>query len=166
MLAIEPLRVGRVYWFQPEYVLNNFAPWDYPECHDCGAHVGEDDCPEDIPGDVWHNMTTHQQWRVIGFGKRWDSQYDDICTSLQRFGWLRYPTLRYSPEEGGVVSMGDGHHRVLAALDIGLCRVPMEPKPAREYRSVVSNDSGSESAFDWDVTTEDGLRIEAVWDSQ
>ena len=166
MLAIEPLRVGQVYWFQPEYVLANFEPWDYPECDDCYAHAGEEECPGDIPRDLWDIMTTAQKWTTVGFGKRWDPQYEDICLSLQRFGWLRYPTLRFAYTKGGVVSMGDGHHRVLAAFDIGLPLVPMVPKPADEYRSVVSNDSGSEGAFDWDVTTEDGLRIEAVWDSQ
>jgi len=79
-------------------------------------------------------------WEIALDGKRMDSNYEDVLTSIKRWGFLR-PLTAYVGTDG-LLHFGDGHHRLAAAIDLGMTTVPV-----RVYEDThIAEDSG-----EWDL---------------
>ena len=169
MRELEPFRVGRIYEVNVQWLLENIEPWDQPECWYCDWG---DRAPEEDEADVDHErfgeycgerknfreFTPREQWELLLRQKREDEQYRDIVWSLERLGFVRNVTFQVR-DDGSVERMGDGHHRIAAALELGIPTVPFRAAPAqdalwsRRYE-VVSSDSGSSFYYEWDLENE------------
>ncbi len=148
MLAIEPLRVGRTYMFQPEVMMRTVPPLDTPWGDEEAFYAAIDS------GD-WGSA-----WTLILQEKREDEQYHAIMTSLDLFGWLKTSTLRVNTA-GRASVHGDGHHRLAAALDLGVALVPYTVHLQGGYRDI-SPDSGQEHPEGWDIDLTDAQRLELM----
>jgi hypothetical protein len=88
-------------------------------------------------------------WRYTLKCKREDRWYNDVVKSLKKHGFTRpltcyvrnSPYLYNDPPEGTLV-FGDGHHRLAAAIDLGMTEVPLEFKP--DSFSAIRHDSYEE----------------------
>lgn len=103
------------------------------------------------PGDVWLEPIEEilkkgsvdgaydaDSWEeTLGY-KREDFNYEDVKASIDEFGFLR-PLTCAIEMDGEDYSFGDGHHRLAAAIDLGLTHVPIE---AYADYAFVLNDSG------------------------
>lgn len=77
-----------------------------------------------------------EAWEGCLESKRADDQYPDIVDSIRAFGFIRPLTARINHE--GILEFGDGHHRLAAAIDLGMSTVPV-----RVYRDwYIAADSG------------------------
>lgn len=84
-------------------------------------------------------------WDILLADKRNDEDYPLIRASIERWGFIRPLTAYY--DESGALAFGDGHHRLAAAIDLGLTSVPV-----RIYEgTAIAEDSG---AWDSDCTIE------------
>lgn len=103
------------------------------------------------PGDVWLEPIEEilkrdsidggyegDGWDWLLDAKRDDHYYSDILASIEEFGFLRPMTCAIEMD-GEDYSFGDGHHRLAAAIDLGLTHVPLE---AYGYYAFVIEDSG------------------------
>lgn len=80
-------------------------------------------------------------WDACLEAKRRDDHYPDIVDSIRAFGFIRPLTARLV---GSNLEFGDGHHRLAAAIDLGLTTVPI-----MVFRGwAVAQDSGSWYADD------------------
>jgi hypothetical protein len=84
-----------------------------------------------------------------------DGHYADVVRSLQTYGFVR-PLTAYlvsDPEDTGERMLGlcDGHHRLFAAIDLGLARVPVVHARHSRFGGVplIARDSGA-----WDAPPE------------
>jgi hypothetical protein len=75
-------------------------------------------------------------WDACLETKRQDDHYPDIVDSIRAFGFIRPLTARLVDSN---LEFGDGHHRLAAAIDLGLTTVPV--KVFRDW--AVAKDSGS-----------------------
>lgn len=107
MLAIEPIRVDRVY-------------------HWALSQVQERESTDS----TWYNS-----WADMLAKKRNDGHYPDIVTSLKVHGFIR--PLNADVHRGHL-ALSDGHHRVAAALDLGMECVPVYVTD----HPIISDDSG------------------------
>lgn len=75
------------------------------------------------------------RWEGTFREKREDEWYDDVVASIRDYGFLRPVTARvigkndgdllaHYPE--GTIRFNDGHHRLLAAIDLRLTHIPVE----------------------------------------
>lgn len=74
-------------------------------------------------------------WELMLTHKRGDSHYEDVKESIKRWGFVR-PLTSYV--DNNELQFGDGHHRLAAAIELGMTSVPVE---VCRY-SKVANDSG------------------------
>lgn len=183
MLAIEGFIPGRKYLFSIDYVLNNIAPWDIPDCW------GSEECDGYCENKFEFAMKRRdfaQAWKYLLLHKTFDEQYPYIVESLRLYGWRECPTVknarqvlepsrfegdRHVPEvygPGTELSHGDGHHRLAAAIELGMTHIEYRVADAGLYGDLVRSDSGYESPDYWEdvVTPADVERIRAALDSQ
>lgn len=159
MLALEPLRAEREYELNINWVLNNTVPWDEADCwsgYDC-EYVQENSLdPEDLT-----DAPNHLLWGHVLYHKMEDGQYPFIVESLERWGF-RFPlTIQLSPE-GGTHTWGDGHHRLAAAIELGLPTVSVKAWPRFTARAnLVRADSGEDSPEYWLDIGEDWSEADA-----
>lgn len=68
-----------------------------------------------------------QDWDSTLEDKRDDRNYRDIVTSIERWGFVR-PLTAYIKQLGDKEELrfGDGHHRLAAAIELGMTTVPVE----------------------------------------
>lgn len=121
-------------WFMKpvEEILNEWWPAD--ECYD-RCLCGDDHCEE-------HHCDG--KWCVLE-DKRADTWYDDVCESLEKLGWVR-PLSFWVHDVTGETHLGDGHHRLAAAIDLGIEAIPVYPSV--RGRAVAANSGGDWSYGD------------------
>ncbi|UKH48484.1 ParB-like nuclease domain protein [Microbacterium phage Katzastrophic] len=113
MLAIEPIREGRVYhWFIGQIMERDSS--------DRKFYVS------------WMNLLDE---------KRQDGHYPDVLQSLEEHGFIRPLN---ADTECGQLQLSDGHHRLAAAIDLGMEVVPVYVS----WENVISDDSGCWEAGD------------------
>lgn len=81
--------------------------------------------------------------------KRMDRHYDDVVESIKRWGFIRPLTAREGKD--GMLHFGDGHHRLAAAIDLGMTFVPVKVCRSQKHgydSELVARDSGSWSLRD------------------
>lgn len=98
MLAIEPIRAERVYWWAIEQITQR-------KSSDVRMKYG--------PQDTWEG-TLHY--------KRMDDHYPAVVESIQTNGFINPLNADI---EYGELRLSDGHHRFAAALDLGHEAVPV-----------------------------------------
>lgn len=115
----------------------------YPFNHsmvELGAILREQ--PADLkPGDIWDQSIDEilTSWHSVdGAGqyctwseklamKRNHGHYEDLKQSLVANGFIRPVTVRTNQYSGNEDLMyGDGHHRLAAAIDLGMTHIPVE----------------------------------------
>ena len=149
MLAIEPFRHGREYEVRLDWLFANVDPWDFPSCWDCDMHADLDTEGECIEY-VFDSLPRLVQWTYLLDYKRLDEQYPDVKLSLQLFGFVKPLTLRVR-RNGSIETMGDGHHRLAAAEELGIPTVRIRAASSTSRRDAVADDSGSESSEGWNI---------------
>lgn len=77
----------------------------------------------------------HDEWIQMLDEKRGDSHYEDILWSIKKHGFAR-PLTAFTKH--GELRFGDGHHRLAAAIDLGMTEVPV--LVSRHWH--ISQDSG------------------------
>lgn len=87
--------------------------------------------------DEWRGGTIELAWEEMLRRKRSDRNYPDIVTSIERWGFVR-PLTAYITY-GNELRFGDGHHRLAAAIELGMTTVPVEVF----HRSRCAVDSGT-----------------------
>lgn len=95
-------------WHQPiEEILGEWNSTD-------GAVADSDWCAdEETEGFTWDDLLEE---------KRQDSHYDDVVNSLAENGFVR-PVTCWQRDFAGRFTYGDGHHRLAAAIDLGMTHV-------------------------------------------
>lgn len=106
------------------------------------------------PGDVWLEPIDEilkresldggyegDGWDWLLDDKRNDNYYPDVVRSLKEHGFKRPLTCSIDDYDPSDYQFGDGHHRLAAAIDLGLTHVPLEAYPSGSWG--VSDDSGS-----------------------
>lgn len=86
-----------------------------------------------------HDERRRDAWATLLDEKRHDWQYDHVVDSLRDRGFLR-PNTFFVNEKGRKVH-GDGHHRLAAAIDLGVTHLPYELRQG--YGDCIAGDSGS-----------------------
>lgn len=115
-------RDGQVWMQSIEEILDEFYSCDSGAAGGCMCR-----------SDLYDNEEfDHSTWDCVLNDKRFDTWYDDVKDSIQDRGFVR-PVIVYTrtiftdPEEPLVQwFMGDGHHRLAAAIDLGLTHIPVE----------------------------------------
>lgn len=87
--------------------------------------------------DYARDSTMDEAWEASLTGKRDDDHYEDVLNSIREHGFLR-PLTAWKREDGRL-GFGDGHHRLAAAIDLGLTTVPVKVYE----RHLIARDSGS-----------------------
>jgi hypothetical protein len=123
MLAIEPPRVGTTVLWLVEDILQHRSMDN--TCY------GRHDAP------------IEEKWELCLDSKRMAYNYGDIIESIQSNGFVRPLTSAWLDWLESW-EFGDGHHRLAAAIDLGIEAVPV----AIQAYAVVSSDSGDWSAGD------------------
>lgn len=80
------------------------------------------------------------RWEWVLNTKREDEHYEDLKDTLSKKGFTRPLTASYKHFDGGQ-HLGDGHHRLAAAIDLGFTHVPVYG--VKRYEEPISRDSGS-----------------------
>lgn len=94
----------------------------------------------DIDHDCWEDVrdiTISRAWKNLLETKREDYHYDDVVASIEEHGFTR--PLTAWRHEMGYLQFGDGHHRLAAAIDLGMTTVPVKVYE----RALIARDSGS-----------------------
>lgn len=94
------------------------------------------------------------KWESVLAGKRMDPWYREVLESVRLRGFTR-PLTCWLPEDeccewcpaAGQMCFGDGHHRLAAAIDLGLTHVPLQWRPKGK---VIAFDSG-EGSNGWNL---------------
>lgn len=124
---------------------------DYRACRNCGIRYCsyyEYDFPcnegvvacEDKDGDEWaecdwEDVPHEERWETLLSMKRADENYEDILEEISENGFSK-PLTAYKRD--GVLILCDGHHRLAAAIDLGL-----ETVPVHVFNTVtIADDSG------------------------
>lgn len=68
--------------------------------------------------------TPEELWPILLDHKRQDRHYEDVLNSLLHHGFVR--PLTAAAKEGPELRLGDGHHRLAAAIELGMSSVPVE----------------------------------------
>lgn len=98
------------------------------------------------------------KWDRLLEDKRADSHYEDVRLSIEERGFVR-PLTALIREGGQDFSFGDGHHRLAAAIDLGLTMVPLEAFNADGpgyFGGAIANDSGDWNSFDDPIPEDNG----------
>lgn len=85
------------------------------------------------PGPAWDGKTG---WEVTLEEKRDDDYYEQVVDSIRTLGFVKPVTGRVTEE--GELRFSDGHHRLAAAIDLGMTHIPVEFY--NEYANSVSGD--------------------------
>ena len=97
MLALEPIREDRVYWWAISQITQRKS--------------------SDVQfQDTW------DQWGPCLDGKRQDYHYPDVVKSIQDHGFIRPLN---ADTEYGELRLSDGHHRLAVAIDMQMEAVPV-----------------------------------------
>ncbi|AVR56792.1 ParB-like nuclease domain protein [Microbacterium phage Elva] len=107
MLELEPIRVGRVYHWAVEQVMERRST----------------------------DFGRYGSWDYMLDVKREDSHYPDVLASIREHGFIR--PLNADLDKG-YLQLSDGHHRIAAAVDLGMECVPVYVTPY----PIISGDSG------------------------
>lgn len=78
-----------------------------------------DDCDQQT---CRHRPDLVQAWDDLLEDRRADAHYEAVVISLQDYGFTVPATARVTD---GVVALGDGHHRLAAAIDLGWHSIPV-----------------------------------------
>lgn len=108
--------------------------------HKCWEHAKEGE-----------NLT--QAWDRMLLIKRDDYHYTDVLDSIRDRGFLR-PLSAWPNTYDEQLQFGDGHHRLAAAIDLGMKTVPVKVYD----RMVIARDSGS---WDYDSPIETLAELES-----
>lgn len=147
MLAIEPIRPGNVIHWHVEDILRhwsidiNYYADNLYYCCECDEYHNTEEqyyfeCDENSWDELGDNL--HKLWEAMLSLKRRDGHYDDVVESLRSAGFVRPLTAginRYTQE----LTFGDGHHRLAAAMELGMETVPVLVDHCRS----IAEDSGS-----------------------
>lgn len=102
------------------------------------------DIEEILKGDSC-DLGIYGDWEYMITCKRGDEHYNDVLESIRRWGFVR-PLTAY--HDGDKLSFGDGHHRLAAAMELGMTTVPVEvfkwatiSEDSGEWDSKISIDS-------------------------
>ncbi|QOP64875.1 ParB-like nuclease domain protein [Microbacterium phage Avocadoman] len=82
------------------------------------------------------DLSWYKDWDELLREKRADRHYPDVVKSIREYGFLR--PLNASIGDGELM-LSDGHHRIAAAIDLGLECVPVYVAAFH----VIADDSGS-----------------------
>lgn len=88
--------------------------------------------------DTWDSVDGDSPDEAMSW-KRHDAHYPDVVRSIKELGFVR-PLTCYDGKYDEPYTMGDGHHRLAAAIDLGLTKVLIQ------YSGdglKISDDSGS-----------------------
>ena len=107
MLALEPIRVCRVYHWAVEQVMERSST----------------------------DFEFYGSWDYMLDEKREDSHYPDVLASIREHGFIRPLNADLGK---GYLQLSDGHHRIAAAVDLGIECVPVY---VTRY-PIISGDSG------------------------
>ena len=117
---------------------------DFIVCSTCGAWFddqgvfitfGDEDMCEE--GDCeTTSITIGQAWDLLIGDKREDEHFEDVVDAIREEGFT-IPLTAYPRD--GVLILCDGHHRLLAAQDLGMDTVPVIVRES----FTVESDSGS-----------------------
>lgn len=151
MLAIEPLRTdgtGVIHWSISDILdhrsidMAALGYLEYQQCTACGAVMDDwgkirndpedpfycihflepasEPCPEDQHDFKFVDRAT--AWELLLSEKRSDDHYDDVVDTISTDGFTKELTAW---PNGGELVFGDGHHRLAAAIDLGMSTVPV-----------------------------------------
>lgn len=73
-----------------------------------------------------------------------DSQYEDVKESIYKYGFRRPLTYRITDN---IIYHGDGHHRLIAAWELGYKKIPYRKYNNIDCNAFVSNDSWGYNKF-------------------
>lgn len=118
MLEIETFIVGRVYMMAVEDLLRHASG-------DLSHYYGEYE-----PGSAEY-MARFE--RMLD-SKRRDYDYQKIVDSIKEFGYVVSLNMYWDKRYKRFV-LSDGHHRLAAAIDLGITVVPVKIRPRPQYRS-------------------------------
>lgn len=99
------------------------------------------------------DMGYYQDWEDLLEQKRMDSHYEDVKASIERWGFVR-PLTSYVSR--GMLQFGDGHHRLAAAIELGMSTVPVEV----HTHAMIAEDSGEWSL---NYSSVDSIKSVAVY---
>ena len=112
MLAIEPIRPGNVIHWHVEDIMRHESI--DMECY-TGCFYADDKVLEPEDEGFFPALLNR---------KRQHYHYGDVVESLRSVGFVR-PVTAYYDDYTGYLVFGDGHHRLAAAIDLGLSTVPV-----------------------------------------
>lgn len=138
MLAIESPKIGTVIMWLIEDILNNHISGDIKmHIEGCFNKFSK----EYTHGGFYseHETDKRESWECLLEEKRMDNHYYDVVDSLAEQGFVRPLTCRISKDDGSLTFI-DGHHRLAAALELGMEFVPVEVFKSNTYP--ISHDSG------------------------
>lgn len=118
MLEIETFIVGRVYMMAVEDILRHGSG-------DLGNYSGEAE-----PGSEAYMARFERMLE----GKRRDFEYYKIVDSIKEFGYVVSLNMYWNKLHQRF-QLSDGHHRLAAAIDLGITVVPVKIRPRAQYRS-------------------------------
>lgn len=101
-----------------------------------GKHVDTGD-DEHYHEDFAREATLAESWGSSLARKRMDGHYEDVLESIRTRGFLR-PLTAWPNDSEGQLQFGDGHHRLAAAIDLGMTTVPVKVYDGFK----IANDSG------------------------
>ena len=96
-------------------------------CGDCGCVDGEP-CVADNDALAWDDVIER---------RREDPHYEHVVESIREHGFT-VPCTAWYDEDSLVVRFGDGHHRLAAALELGITEIPVVMAEPHQY---ISEDS-------------------------
>ena len=133
MLAIEQLSPGTViHWSVTDILKHGSCDLDFYEdsfyeCSFCDSiHNTEEEYYIDCPDEYWYDNYVDSRatlWDCVLDMKRNDDHYGDVVDSIAANGFVRPVTAWYKL---GELYFGDGHHRLAAAIDLGITTIPVE----------------------------------------
>jgi len=98
----------------------------------------------------------HRTWPALLDSKRGDEHYEDVVESIKMHGFVRPVTVQWT-DGGDEIQYGDGHHRLAAAIDLGMSHILVQ-MVGNAWDEAVSDDSGS-----WDrdcpIPEENNVRL-------
>lgn len=96
----------------------------YDECQGCGEIIHGEDWSECEHGDGDRKpISIPLAWSLCLDEKRGDDHYPDVVESIETHGFVRPLT---ATEKDGRLTLGDGHHRLAAAIELGMTSVPVQ----------------------------------------
>lgn len=124
-----------------------------------GDPSGDVDRPCDMDGlECDPQPDVARSWAYLFEDKEMDSNLlDDLEASISEDGFVIPLSATIDPDDGCLV-LGDGHHRLMVARDLGFVTVPVVVRPYREH---ISADSGEDWAYGDPIPTEFVSRAEA-----